>query len=110
MEPPADPRRSLEDLAEEYWEERMANEPLAATALGDRRFDGRLPDISPEGRGRISGQYAAVVRRCEEIPEAGLEAADRLRLGLRLQAGALQAGPRRRPSRVGHERGPFPVS
>jgi uncharacterized protein (DUF885 family) len=68
----------LAELAKEYWEERMSNEPLSATALGDRRFDHRLPDISPEGRGRIKRQYEEIVRRCNAIPEGGLSDADRL--------------------------------
>jgi len=77
-------------LAKEYWEERMSNEPLTATALGDRRFDDRLPDISPQGRGRIVHQYEAVVQRCRAIPESGLSAADRLtRTALLVDAGSL---------------------
>jgi len=56
----------------------MANEPLYATALGDRRFDGRLPDISPAGRSRIKEQYKDVLARCRALPESGLSEKDRL--------------------------------
>jgi uncharacterized protein (DUF885 family) len=84
------PGESLTELAKEYWEERMANEPLFATALGDRRFDDRLPDISPAGRGRIKKQYESVVSRCKEIPEVVLSDADRLtRTALLVDAGSL---------------------
>jgi uncharacterized protein (DUF885 family) len=68
----------LARLAKEYWEERLANEPLMATALGDRRFDDRLPDISPERRSRTKKQYESVLRRCEAIPEDSLSAEDRM--------------------------------
>ncbi len=78
MENAAGAGRALAELAKEYWEERMSNEPLTATALGDRRFDGRLTDISPEGRARIKGQYQTIVERCKAIPEEGLSEGDRL--------------------------------
>jgi uncharacterized protein (DUF885 family) len=68
----------LAGLAREYWEERMGNEPLFATALGDRRFDERLPDISPAGRSRIKAQYQDVVSRCNAISDDSLTGADRL--------------------------------
>ncbi len=89
MERPEDPRETLARLAKSYWEERMSNEPLSATALGDRRFDDRLPDITPEGRDRVRRQYAEVVRRCEAIPEKGLPAEERLtRTALMVDASA----------------------
>jgi uncharacterized protein (DUF885 family) len=68
----------LEALAGEYWGLRLANDPLLATALGDRRFDGKLADISPEGRSRIREEYENVVQRCLSIPEEGLAAEARL--------------------------------
>jgi uncharacterized protein (DUF885 family) len=84
------PGESLSKLAREYWEERMANEPLTATALGDRRFDDRLPDISPAGRARVKKQYESVVSRCKGIPEGVLSEADRLtRTSLLVDAGSL---------------------
>jgi len=80
----------LARLAREYWEERLYNDPIFATALGDRRFDARLPDISPEGRSRIEKQYEAVVKRCEAIPEGGLMGRDRLtRTALLVDASSL---------------------
>jgi uncharacterized protein (DUF885 family) len=66
----------LASLAKEYWEERMSNEPVFATALGDRRFDDRLPDISPEGRERIRQQYQSIVSRCGSISDATLRPED----------------------------------
>jgi uncharacterized protein (DUF885 family) len=78
VESPADAAKRLADLAADYWNARMANEPLNATALGDRRFDGKLADISPEGRSRIKRQYQDVVARCRALPESGLSERDRL--------------------------------
>lgn len=90
MEPGANPEESLAALAKEYWEERMSNEPLFATALGDRRFDGRLPDISYDGRARVKSQYETVVRRCNAISDEGLSGADRLtRTALLVDAASL---------------------
>ena len=82
----------LTALAKEYWEERLSNEPLLATALGDRRFDARLPDMTREGRARIKQEYEAVVRACEAIPEGELPAKDRLtRTALLVDAGSVLA-------------------
>jgi uncharacterized protein (DUF885 family) len=84
------PEERLSELAGEYWEERLSNEPLMATGLGYRKFDGRLADISPQGRSRIKGQYRAVVERCEAIPEAGLPPGGKLtRTALMVDAGSL---------------------
>ena len=68
----------LASLAREYWEERISNEPIFATALGDRRFDDRLPDISPEGRERIRQQYQSIVYRCGRISNGTLGAEEML--------------------------------
>ena len=77
-------------LAREYWEKRMANEPLFATALGDRRFDGRLPDISPAGRARIKKEYLDIVDRCKAVQTDGLSEEDMLTLAALLtDAGSL---------------------
>ena len=80
----------LADLANEYWEERMSNDPILATALGDRRFDTRLPDIAPEERARWREEYDEVVRRCGAIPEGELSPKDKLtRTALLVDAGSM---------------------
>lgn len=68
----------LAALAEEYWEGFLAAHPVSATALGDRRYDRLLDDISPAGREHERGQLVGVRRRAEEIPEEGLPAQERL--------------------------------
>ncbi len=41
---------ALDQLADDYWQAWLVRHPVAATALGDRRYDDRLEDESPEGR------------------------------------------------------------
>lgn len=52
----------IDELAGAYWEATLEAEPLAATAVGDRRFDDRMPDPTPEGaerqRARLTGLLA----------------------------------------------------
>lgn len=80
----------LADLAGEYWDERMSNDPLLATALGDRRFDAKFPDITREGRARWRKEYSEIVEKCEAIPEGELEAKDRVtRTALLADAGSM---------------------
>ena len=40
----------LADLAGEYWQAHLVASPVTATSMGDRRYDSRLNDITPEGR------------------------------------------------------------
>ena len=82
--------RRLADLAGEYWAKRLSNDPILATALGDRRFDGKLPDITPEGRGRCRKEYEGVAGRCAGIPEVELPLKDKLtRTALLVDAGSM---------------------
>jgi len=68
----------LASLADEYWESLLFNEPVFATALGDRRYDDKLPDITPKCRERVEGKYGLILRRASEIPESILSAAEKL--------------------------------
>jgi uncharacterized protein (DUF885 family) len=74
----AKPSDSLAALAEAYWERRLADEPLLATLLGDRRFDGKVPDITPEGRSRREKEYGSILNECGAIPGEPLSEKDRL--------------------------------
>ena len=67
-------------LADEYWEGCLRDNPVTATALGDRRFDHLLEDETPEARelvmlrlGRLRNEL-----RAPEIAPDRLPAADRL--------------------------------
>ena len=41
---------TLATLCGEYWEAALRADPVEATTLGDRRYDDRLTDITPQGR------------------------------------------------------------
>ncbi len=62
----------LGTLASEYWDGRLEDAPLYATAIGDRRFDDRLADITSQGRLRFSRFLEGVIARAQAIPEGGL--------------------------------------
>ncbi len=49
---PPKPSEAIAALAAEYWEARMNADPIEATLLGDRRFDARMPDLSPDANQR----------------------------------------------------------
>jgi uncharacterized protein (DUF885 family) len=70
----------LAALADEYWLAFLVNEPLYATSLGDRRYDDKLPDMTPEGRTRVERQYESFLRRAEQISGNDLSAYDKLTL------------------------------
>ena len=60
----------------------MAADPLEATELGDRRFDDRLPDESPEGRARDRARLERLLARVAGLPTKGLSLTDRVTHGL----------------------------
>ena len=43
---------TIRALADRYWDELLALDPIFATQVGDERFDHLLPDPSPDGLGR----------------------------------------------------------
>jgi uncharacterized protein (DUF885 family) len=65
-------------LAGEYWQAHLRNNPLQATALGDRRYDDRLPDITPQAREQIARQYASFLQRARDIDEKHLSEREQL--------------------------------
>lgn len=69
---------SLANLARDYWEGRLAASPVEATSIGDRRYDDRLDDNTPEGRERDRARLAAVLEKARAIPDKDLNAGDRL--------------------------------
>jgi uncharacterized protein (DUF885 family) len=54
---------ALTALAAEYWEGRMVADPIEATLLGDRRFDDRMPEQSPESLDRDVARLEALHAR-----------------------------------------------
>ena len=67
---------ALEALATEYWEKRLEADPIEATLLGDRRYDDRMPDLTPEALAREVARLEALLGRVTALDEAGLSAAE----------------------------------
>ena len=63
----------LDALAAEYWETYLETHPLFATAIGDQRFDDRLPDPTPEGSVAIRDRFASLLDRVNELDPRLLE-------------------------------------
>jgi uncharacterized protein (DUF885 family) len=72
--PSAADGKTLAALAARYWDGRLAFDPLRATDIGDRRFDDRLPDLSPEARDRELARLRALRVLVEAVPESALGA------------------------------------
>ena len=82
----------LRKLSERYWTalletgqlpllgEGGLGGPLAATAMGDHRFDGRLDDLSPEGHTRTLQEIERLHTEADSIPAGLLGGEDALTL------------------------------
>ncbi len=80
--PASDPAsQRLSRLAVEYWEKRMEADPIEATLLGDRRYDDRMPDASPEENDRSIARLEDLLGRVRQIDAAALADQDRITHG-----------------------------
>jgi uncharacterized protein (DUF885 family) len=77
-------------LANRFWEELLEREPIFATAIGDERYDDRLPDMGEAGRARAEAQNSAALRDLAEIDRDGLDVTLRTTMDV-LEAIATQA-------------------
>lgn len=75
---PADPAAALHALSTGYWEDRLRQSPVMATGLGDRRYDGEVGDLSPEGMAAEAAGWRAQLVRARQLPEAPLADEDRV--------------------------------
>ncbi|HYW86783.1 MAG TPA: DUF885 domain-containing protein, partial [Chloroflexota bacterium] len=81
---------ALRQLADEYWEGVLRRAPTLATFLGDYRYNDRLPDIGPDGRGEERADLQRIQERLELLDVEQLELEDRISasmLRLSLMAG-----------------------
>jgi uncharacterized protein (DUF885 family) len=76
-------------LIERYWYGLLESEPLLGTAIGDERFDDRLPDPGPNGRAQREGLHRGA------LEELALLEVDRLDEDLRVSLDILEAIARR---------------
>jgi len=60
----------LGELADAYWAAVLDAQPILATAIGDRRFDDRMPDPTPEGAATNRARAAALLDELESIGPA----------------------------------------
>lgn len=72
--------RDLASLADTYWEARLDADPLTATAIGDRRRDDRLPDITPEGRARRRVELAGLAESVAALDAGSFSETDSVTL------------------------------
>ena len=77
-------------LADRFWEELLEREPVFATAIGDERYDDRLPDISEEGRGLSETRNRSALDELAKIDREALDITLRTTMDI-LEAIATQA-------------------
>ncbi len=73
-----DPRKRLDALLAEAWEFRLVEDPLLATAVGDHRFDDRLPSMTNADLDRRAARSRQLLDRLLEIDASGLAPTDRI--------------------------------
>jgi uncharacterized protein (DUF885 family) len=61
----------LAALAAQYWEGRLTADPIEATLLGDRRFDDRMPDQTPDAQERDVARLEALGQRVAALDGDG---------------------------------------
>ena len=69
---------ALEELSTAYWETYLEVSPLFATALGDSRYDDRMPDTTPAGTAEARGRFEALLVQVEALDAAALSPEDRI--------------------------------
>jgi uncharacterized protein (DUF885 family) len=67
------PSGRLTDLAERWWQTLMERSPTWATALGDRRFDAKLPDLADPARDAFAARVGALIDAARAIDPAALD-------------------------------------
>ena len=77
-EPASTAAQSLQRLFDESWERDLRENPLNATYLGDHRYDGVLPDMTPAAIARREKQDLDTLQRLHGIGREGLTAQDQL--------------------------------
>lgn len=66
------------DLADRFWQEHLVADPVTATIHGDRRYDDRLDDPTPEGRAARLASLRATRRDVEALDARALDAETRI--------------------------------
>ncbi|HKQ57407.1 MAG TPA: DUF885 domain-containing protein [Candidatus Eisenbacteria bacterium] len=69
---------ALGRICKDYWEGTLAANPTMATALGERRYDARLADISPAGIARERARLERVLASARALDAGTLSADERV--------------------------------
>jgi uncharacterized protein (DUF885 family) len=80
--PPADPVARLHAIFGDEWERTLRESPTFASALGDRRYNTRWPDLSIEAIARRHQEDRAVLLRLDSLDRAALPPAEQLNYDL----------------------------
>src|SRR5439155_15364402 len=70
--------RSVNDLADRFWEAILELNPTTATVYGDDRYDDRLEDPGPEGRAKARLVMEETLGEAAAIDATGLMVEDRI--------------------------------
>ena len=74
----AEPGAALHELFDAAWQKELADDPLAATSLGDARYNDRWTDMSLAAIKQREQRDRATLDALRRIPRESLDAADRL--------------------------------
>jgi len=80
--PPANATKALHDLFASAWDEQMQQNPEQASELGDRRWNDRWMDRSPEGFARRDAANKEVLAKLAKIDRKQLSTTDQLNYDL----------------------------
>src|SRR3982751_132884 len=69
-------------LFETCWQEDLADDPIAATALGDHRYDDKLTDMSPEAITKRNQRQFTRLQALRKINREKLDKPDQLNYDL----------------------------
>src|SRR5437660_10624169 len=72
------PSLELRRIADAFWEDVLRQEPVWATTLGDRRFDDRLDDRSPDGVAASEAMLRRTLADARAIDAKQLSPAERV--------------------------------
>jgi len=72
------PTDTLKKLYAEAWETRLREDPLLASAVGDRRYNDRLPDVSPATLDREAAEERSYLERLHAVDRSTLPGGDRI--------------------------------
>jgi uncharacterized protein (DUF885 family) len=80
--PRANATKALHDLFAAAWDQQMQEDPEHASELGDRRWNDRWMDRSPEGYARRDAANKEVLAKLAKIDRSGLSKTDQLNYDL----------------------------